>query len=86
MLISSIISISIISILWWRHNIIAMLISLELLLLSCLMAMILSSNSYAILILPFLTIMVSSSTIGLSLLVSISRLSPPSSSLINLTS
>nr|YP_010545525.1 NADH dehydrogenase subunit 4L [Parasteatoda cingulata]UYG23922.1 NADH dehydrogenase subunit 4L [Parasteatoda cingulata] len=66
--------INMISILWWRKNIIILLLNLELLLISLFSIMLvynLSSSFISALIM--LTIMVSGSSIGLSMLVSLSQ-------------
>nr|YP_010352467.1 NADH dehydrogenase subunit 4L [Brachypelma albiceps]UIO59251.1 NADH dehydrogenase subunit 4L [Brachypelma albiceps] len=65
---------SLVSTLWFRNSIIQMLISLELLLISCFMSLyFILSNTPAFSILLFLAMMVSGSSLGLSMLVAISR-------------
>nr|YP_010026029.1 NADH dehydrogenase subunit 4L [Cyriopagopus hainanus]YP_025745.1 NADH dehydrogenase subunit 4L [Cyriopagopus schmidti]AAP51155.1 NADH dehydrogenase subunit 4L [Cyriopagopus schmidti]QOQ36843.1 NADH dehydrogenase subunit 4L [Cyriopagopus hainanus] len=65
---------SLISMLWFRNSIIQMLLSLELLLISCFISLSTCTSTISLFSLMFfLTIMVSGSALGLSMLVASSR-------------
>nr|QDP17874.1 NADH dehydrogenase subunit 4L [Parachtes ignavus] len=73
-MIMTMISISILSMCWWRNHLIMMLLSLEMLLLSILFLLMNSfSVNFAYNLLMLLLMMVTASSFGLSILVTISR-------------